>query len=43
MRLVYQYRLRPTNQQIATFENWLELCRRQCAALLLLHTKSTVK
>ncbi|MEH1780665.1 MAG: helix-turn-helix domain-containing protein [Nostoc sp.] len=29
MRLAYQYRLRPTKQQIATFENWLELCRRQ--------------
>ncbi|MEH1861253.1 MAG: transposase [Nostoc sp.] len=29
MRLTYQYRLRPTSQQIATFENWLELCRRQ--------------
>jgi putative transposase len=29
MRLAYQYRLRPTSQQIATFENWLELCRRQ--------------
>ncbi|MBW4677757.1 MAG: transposase [Desmonostoc geniculatum HA4340-LM1] len=29
MRLTYQYRLRPTKQQIATFESWLELCRRQ--------------
>jgi putative transposase len=29
MRLAYQYRLRPTKQQIATFEHWLELCRRQ--------------
>ncbi|MHC5819390.1 MAG: RNA-guided endonuclease InsQ/TnpB family protein [Nostoc sp.] len=29
MRLAYQYRLRPTSQQIATFESWLELCRRQ--------------
>jgi len=29
MRLAYQYRLRPTLQQIATFESWLELCRRQ--------------
>jgi putative transposase len=29
MRLAYQYRLRPTKQQIATFESWLELCRRQ--------------
>ncbi len=29
MRLAYQYRLRPTKQQIGTFENWLELCRRQ--------------
>lgn len=29
MRIAYQYRLRPTKQQIATFENWLELCRRQ--------------
>ncbi|WP_315787943.1 transposase [Fischerella sp. JS2] len=29
MRLAYQYRLRPTKQQIATFERWLELCRRQ--------------
>lgn len=29
MRLAYQYRLRPTKQQIATFEHWLEWCRRQ--------------
>lgn len=29
MRIAYQYRLRPTKQQIATFEHWLELCRRQ--------------
>ncbi|WP_318528424.1 helix-turn-helix domain-containing protein [Plectonema radiosum] len=29
MRLAYQYRIRPTKQQIATFEHWLELCRRQ--------------
>ncbi|MBD2297318.1 RNA-guided endonuclease TnpB family protein [Nostoc sp. FACHB-190] len=29
MRIAYQYRLRPTKQQIATFEQWLELCRRQ--------------
>ncbi len=29
MRLTYQYRLRLTKQQTATFENWLELCRRQ--------------
>ncbi|WP_225225671.1 RNA-guided endonuclease InsQ/TnpB family protein [Komarekiella delphini-convector] len=29
MRLAYQYRLRPTSQQIARFENWLDLCRRQ--------------
>ncbi len=29
MRLAYQYRLRPTKQQTATFEHWLELCRRQ--------------
>ena len=29
MRLTYQYRLRPTKQQIAFFESWLELLRRQ--------------
>jgi putative transposase len=29
MRLAYQYRLRLNKQQIATFEHWLELCRRQ--------------
>lgn len=29
MRIAYQYRLRLTKQQIATFESWLELCRRQ--------------
>jgi putative transposase len=29
MRIAYQYRLRPTSQQIDTFEQWLELCRRQ--------------
>lgn len=29
MRLTHQYRLRLTKQQIATFEEWLELCRRQ--------------
>ncbi len=34
MRLAYQYRLRPTKQQIATFEDWLELCRRQYNLLL---------
>ncbi|MBD2412617.1 transposase [Nostoc calcicola FACHB-389] len=28
MRLTYQYRLRPTSQQIATFETWGELLRR---------------
>jgi putative transposase len=29
MRLTYQYRLRPTKQQIATLKNWLDLCCRQ--------------
>ena len=29
MRLTYQYRLRPTRQQQAILENWLELLRRQ--------------
>ncbi|WP_242044920.1 RNA-guided endonuclease InsQ/TnpB family protein [Anabaena azotica] len=29
MRLTYQYRLRLTKKQIATFEHWIELCRRQ--------------
>ncbi|MEI1373258.1 transposase [Nostoc sp. UHCC 0926] len=29
MRLTHQYRLRLTKQQITTFEQWLELCRRQ--------------
>ncbi|MEH1777069.1 RNA-guided endonuclease InsQ/TnpB family protein [Nostoc sp.] len=29
MRITYQYRLRPTKQQTATFVHWLELCRRQ--------------
>ena len=29
MRLTYQYRLRPNKQQIAIFESWLELLRRQ--------------
>lgn len=29
MRIAYQYCLRPTSQQIAIFENWLELCPRQ--------------
>lgn len=29
MRIAYQYRLRPTKAQIATFEHWLELLRRQ--------------
>ena len=29
MKLAYQYRLRPTKQQIALFKQWLELLRRQ--------------
>jgi len=29
MRLTHQYRLRLTKAQEATFEEWLELCRRQ--------------
>ncbi|MBD2505576.1 RNA-guided endonuclease InsQ/TnpB family protein [Anabaena azotica] len=29
MRLTYQYRLRLTKKQVDTFENWIELCRRQ--------------
>lgn len=29
MKITYQYRLRPTKQQIAIFESWLELLRRQ--------------
>ncbi|MBC1270648.1 IS200/IS605 family element transposase accessory protein TnpB (plasmid) [Trichormus variabilis FSR] len=29
MRITYQYRLRLTKKQIATFEHWIELCRRQ--------------
>ncbi len=29
MRIAYQYRLRPSKQQIAIIENWLELLRRQ--------------
>jgi putative transposase len=29
MKLAHQYRLRPTKQQVALFEQWLELLRRQ--------------
>lgn len=29
MRLTYKYRLKPTKPQIATFQTWLELARRQ--------------
>ena len=29
MKMTYQYRLRPTNDQIAKMNNWLELLRRQ--------------
>ncbi len=29
MRTAYQYRLRPTSDQIASMGEWLELCRRQ--------------
>lgn len=29
MRLTYKYTLKPTKPQIATFQTWLELCRRQ--------------
>ncbi len=29
MRIAYQYKLRPTQKQIATMESWLELLRRQ--------------
>ena len=29
MRLAYQYRLRPTKQQVAKFDRWLEMLRYQ--------------
>ncbi len=29
MQLTYKYKLKPTKPQIATFHNWIELCRRQ--------------
>ena len=29
MKVTYKYKLKPNKPQIATFQNWLELCRRQ--------------
>ncbi len=29
MQLTYKYKLKPTKPQITTFQNWIELCRRQ--------------
>ena len=29
MKLAYKYKLKPTSPQIATFQAWLELARRQ--------------
>ena len=29
MKVAYKYKLKPNTDQIATFSNWLELCRRQ--------------